>query len=140
MKYALIDWIHHNSCSIILASGVTDDRMFDDPARIGKVKCVLDGQKEPANGWKAYDARVIGSSGYIRILYDRCYAAYGRPCAYVTKFCAYGRPYAQWRRNQLKSRTAQQRAPPLPSPFLPSPLLLFPSPSSPLPSPSRPSP
>ena len=133
MKYALIDWIHHNSCSIILASGVTDDRMFDDPARIGKVKCVLDGQKEPANGWKAYDARVIGSSGYIRILYDRCYAAYGRPCAYVTKFCAYGR-------NQLKSRTAQQRAPPLPSPFLPSPLLLFPSPSSPLPSPSLPSP
>ena len=63
MKYALIDWINHNSCSIILASGVTDDRMFEDNTRIGKVQCVLDGQKEPANGWKAYDARVIASSG-----------------------------------------------------------------------------
>ena len=63
MKYALIDWIHHNSCSIILASGVTNDRMFDNPSRIDKVKCVLDGQKEPANGWKAYDACVIASSG-----------------------------------------------------------------------------
>ena len=46
----------------------------------------------------------------------------------------------QWRRNQLKSGTAQQRAPPLSSrplsSHLPSPLLLFPSPfSSPLPLP-----
>ena len=28
---------------------------------------------------------------------DRCYA-YGRPCAYVTKFYAYGRPYADTQR------------------------------------------
>ena len=46
---------------------------------------------------------------------------------------------AQWRRNQLKCGTAQQRAPPLPSRLLPSPLLLFPSPflSPPLPPPLR---
>ena len=42
--------------------------------------------------------------------------------------------YRQWRRNQLKSGTAQQRAPPLPSPPLSLPLPLL-SPPLPLPLP-----
>ena len=37
-------------------------------------------------------AEEISSCSYA-FFQDRCYA-YGRPCAYVTKFCAYGRPYA----------------------------------------------
>ena len=55
----------------------------------------------------------------------------------VDMLLMFNKNLAQWRRNQLKSGTAQQRAPPLPSP--PSSLPLsssFPPPSSPLPSPS----
>lgn len=62
-KYALIDWIHSNSCSIILSRGIADERMLTDNTLIGKVKDILEGQKEPANGWPQYDGRVIAVSG-----------------------------------------------------------------------------
>jgi len=46
-----------------MARGVPDERMFDDPSLVGKVKCIIEGHKEPATGWPGYDGRVIASSG-----------------------------------------------------------------------------
>ncbi len=62
MKFALVEWVHSNSTSIILLQGVRNKAMLSDRTLIDKVEAVAE-TKKPPNGWPAYDARVLAVSG-----------------------------------------------------------------------------
>lgn len=62
MKFALVQWVHSNSTSIIPTKGVRNKAMLADPTVIDKVECVRE-TKVPPTGWPAYDGKVLAVSG-----------------------------------------------------------------------------
>jgi len=76
MKFALVEWVHSNSTSIIPATGVRNKDMLSDPTIIDKIELVRDTKVPPA-GWQAYDGKVLAVSGMYRTLYSPLEHEYG---------------------------------------------------------------
>ncbi|XP_014670059.1 PREDICTED: uncharacterized protein LOC106811051 [Priapulus caudatus] len=67
-KYALIHWVNGNCTSIVKTADVCDLTMIVDNQKIGKVKAVIAGKREPPQGWLKYDARVLATNDKWKVL------------------------------------------------------------------------
>jgi len=67
MKFALVEWIHSNSTSIISTHWIRNKAMLSDPTIVEKVEVVRN-TKKPTTGWPAFDAKVLAVAGRYRIL------------------------------------------------------------------------
>ena len=65
MKYTLIERVNTNSSCIILSSGIRNRSMLNDDTIVDKVENAVEGHKQPVDGWKAYDGRVLATSGEL---------------------------------------------------------------------------